>query len=81
MKVFTGVVTSAKMKNTVTVKIERLMPHPLYKKLIKLTKKFLCQDDIGVKEGDMVKIQETRPLSARKRFKVISVETSKTVGK
>ncbi|OGJ21767.1 MAG: 30S ribosomal protein S17 [Candidatus Pacebacteria bacterium RIFCSPHIGHO2_01_FULL_46_10] len=74
MKIFTGVVTSAKMLKTVTVKVERLFPHPKYGKRIKVTKKFLCHDEVGVKEGDVVTIQETRPLSARKRFKVVKKE-------
>lgn len=76
MKIFTGVVTSAKLKNTVTVRVERLTPHPVYKKLVRLSKKFLCHDELGVKEGDLVSIQETRPLSARKRFKVVKKETT-----
>jgi len=71
MKIFTGIVTSAKLKKTVTVRVERLLQHPKYKKLIKVTKKFLAHDEFGVKEGDTVSIQETRPMSARKRFKVV----------
>ncbi len=73
MKIFTGVVTSAKNPKTVTVKVERLLPHPLYKKLMKVTKNFLCHDEMGAKEGDTVTIQETRPMSAQKRFKVTNV--------
>lgn len=71
MKIFTGIVTSAKLQKTVTVKVERLLQHPKYKKLIKVTKKFLVHDDLGVKEGDTVSIQETRPMSARKHFKIV----------
>lgn len=74
MKLFTGIVTSAKLKKTVTVKVERLLPHPKYHKLMKVTKKFLCQDEVGVKEGDTVTIKETRPLSTRKRFAVVKKE-------
>ena len=74
MKIFKGLVVSTKMDKTVTVKVERLMPHPLYKKLIKTNKNYLCQDDLGVKMGDMVEIKEVRPLSARKRFTVTKIE-------
>jgi len=74
MKVFEGIVTSAKLPKTVTVKVGRYFEHPLYKKRIKLTKKYLCQDDLGVKVGDKVEIQECRPLSARKHFKVVRKE-------
>lgn len=71
MKVFEGIVTSAKLNKTVTVKVSRYFLHPLYKKRIKLTKKFLCHDEIGVKEGELVSIQECRPMSAQKHFIVM----------
>lgn len=71
MKIFKGIVVSAKTAKTVAVKVETLMPHPLYKKLIRTTQKFLAHDEIGVKEGDTVEIKETRPLSARKHFMVV----------
>ena len=73
MKVFEGIVTSAKLNKTVTVKVARYFLHPLYKKRIKLTKKFLCHDEIGVKEGETVSIQECRPLSAHKHFIVLKM--------
>lgn len=73
MKVFEGIVTSAKLNKTVTVKVARYFLHPLYKKRIKLTKKFLCHDEIGVKEGETVSIQECRPRSARKHFIVLKM--------
>ncbi len=71
MKVFTGIVTSAKLPKTVTVKVERLLVHPQYKKQMRMTKKYLCHDEVGVKEEDVVSIKEIRPMSARKRFAVI----------
>ena len=71
MKIFTGVVTSAKLPKTVTVKVERLSVHPQYKKQIKITKTYLCHDEVGVKEGDVVSIKEVRPMSARKRFAIV----------
>ena len=73
MKVFEGIVTSAKLNKTVTVKVSRYFLHPLYKKRIKLTKKFLCHDEIGVKEGETVSIQECRPISAQKHFIVLKM--------
>lgn len=73
MKTQTGIVTSAKALKTVTVKVTRLWLHPVYKKRVKRSKKFLAHDEIGVKLGDNVIIGETRPLSKRKHFKVVQV--------
>jgi len=73
MKQFTGVVIRAKMPKTATVLVERLMRHPIYKKRIRRSKKYLVHDEIGVKLGDRVVIQETRPISKRKRFKIVKV--------
>ncbi len=67
----TGVVVGTKMKKTVTVLVERQERHPLYKKIVKKKKKFLAHDEYEkCKLGDVVKIVETRPLSARKRWRV-----------
>jgi len=71
MKIFTGKVVSAKLPKTVTVRVERTFPHPKYGKIVSRSTKFLCQDEIGVKEGETVTIKETRPLSAKKRFIVV----------
>lgn len=66
-----GVVIGTKMKKTVTVLVERQVRHPLYEKIIKKQKKFLAHDEYEkCKLGDVVKIIETRPLSARKRWRV-----------
>jgi small subunit ribosomal protein S17 len=66
-----GTVVGAKMKKTVTVLVERQVRHPLYKKIVKKRKKFLAHDEYEkCKLGDVVKIAETRPLSARKRWRV-----------
>ena len=87
MKVFEGIVVSAKLPKTVTVLVERFMVHPMYQKRIRRTDKYLCHDEVGVKEGETVTIQECRPLSARKRFIVISklvankVKATKSVSK
>jgi small subunit ribosomal protein S17 len=66
-----GVVTSTAMQKTVTVAVDRLVQHPLYKKTLRRTSKFLAHDEQGAcKVGDRVRIVETRPLSARKRWRV-----------
>ena len=65
---------SAKMPFTVTVEVERLREHPLYKKVIRIRKKFASHDASGdVRAGDLVRIQESRPFSATKRWQVIEV--------
>ena len=61
------------MEKTAVVKVNRLWTHPLYKKIIKRSKKYLCHDETGVKKGDKVLIQECRPISRRKRFKIIKL--------
>ncbi|APD09577.1 MULTISPECIES: 30S ribosomal protein S17 [Thermus] len=71
-KVLTGVVVSDKMQKTVTVLVERQFPHPLYGKVIKRSKKYLAHDpEERYKVGDVVEIVEARPISKRKRFKVL----------
>lgn len=70
----TGVVIGNKMKKTVTVLVERPVRHPFYKKIIKRRKKFLVHDEYEkCKVGDMVKIIETRPLSKRKKWRVLEI--------
>lgn len=66
-----GVVVSSKMNKTVVVRVERVCLHPQYAKVVKDSKKYYAHDDIGLSEGDKVKIQETRPLSKLKRWRVI----------
>ncbi len=66
-----GRVISTAMQKTVTVAVDRLVRHPLYKKTQRKTSKFLAHDENGMcKIGDRVRIVETRPLSARKRWRV-----------
>lgn len=74
-KVLTGIVVSNKMQRTVVVEVTRKTPHPLYKKLLKKSNKFLA--DSGDKQyeiGQAIKIIETRPLSKKKRFRVMEGE-------
>jgi len=67
-----GVVVSDKMDKTVVVQVERRIQHPLYKKFIRRSKKYAAHDpDNAFKVGDLVKIQECRPISKRKRWEVV----------
>ena len=69
-----GIITSAAMQKTVTVAVDRLVQHPLYKKTMRKTSRFLAHDEnSSCKVGDRVRIVETRPLSARKRWRVVEV--------
>lgn len=69
-----GVVTSNKMQKTVAVKVERQIIHPLYRRVVRRSTKFLAHDDKGeCQVGDTVRIEETRPLSARKRWRVVGI--------
>lgn len=73
-KVYTGRVVSDKMDKTITVLVETYKVHPLYKKRIKDSKKFKAHDEKNqAKEGDIVRVMETRPLSATKRFRLIEI--------
>lgn len=69
-----GVVTSTKMEKTIVVEYVARVPHPKFKKIIKKSKKFYAHDEDGLaKEGDKVRIVETRPLSRLKRWKLVEV--------
>ncbi|WP_066072328.1 30S ribosomal protein S17 [Neobacillus soli] len=73
-KVYTGRVVSDKMEKTVTVLVETHKKHPLYGKRVKYSKKFKAHDEQNeAKIGDVVRIMETRPLSATKRFRLVEV--------
>ena len=68
-----GVVASDLMTKTVTVRVDRLVKHPVYRKYVRKRKKFMAHDELGAKIGDKVRIIETRPLSARKRWRVVEI--------
>lgn len=68
-----GIVSSDKMTKTVVVRVDRLVKHPVYRKYIKKRKKFMAHDELGAAVGDRVKIVETRPMSARKRWRVVEI--------
>jgi small subunit ribosomal protein S17 len=73
-KTLRGRVVSDKMEKSVVVTIERLVKHPLYGKRIKRTTRYTAHDETNdCKEGDLVEIMETRPLSKTKRWRVIRV--------
>ena len=69
-----GVVVGKKMKKTVTVRVERQLRHPIYKKIVKRQKKFLAHDEYEkCKLGDIVRIIETRPISKRKHWRITEI--------
>ena len=73
-KVYTGRVVSDKMDKTITVLVETYKFHKLYGKRVKYSKKFKTHDENNqAKTGDVVRIMETRPLSATKRFRLVEV--------
>ncbi|MGB9612722.1 MAG: 30S ribosomal protein S17 [Candidatus Margulisiibacteriota bacterium] len=73
-KIRRGIVVSNKMKKTVVVKVERVYRHPLYQKVVRTHKKYKAHDELQqCQVGDFVEIMETRPLSAQKRWRVVSI--------
>ena len=69
-----GIVVSNKMEKTVVVKIENRYPHPIYSKTLVKTKKYLAHDELEeANVGDQVLVEECRPLSKRKCWKLIKV--------
>lgn len=69
-----GRVVSAKMQKTIVVLVENTFSHPLYKKTVKKLKKYKVHDEKQeAKEGDLVLIQETRPLSKEKRWRLVKI--------
>ena len=69
-----GEVVSNKMTKTIVVQVERRFPHPRYKKVVRSYKKFYAHDEKSeAKPGDRVRIEETRPLSKMKRWRLVQV--------
>jgi small subunit ribosomal protein S17 len=68
-----GSVVSDKMTKTVTVRVDRLVRHTKYRRYVRRTSKFMAHDELGATVGDKVRIVETRPMSARKRWRVIEI--------
>ena len=72
-KILKGVVTSDKMDKTIVVKVTRFVEHKKYGKRIKKAKKYKAHDENNIKKiGDIVEIEETRPISKDKKFKVVA---------
>ena len=77
-KTMTGKVVSNKMSKTVVVKVERRFAHPVFKKIVKTTKKYKVHDEKNeCSEGDVIRIQETRPLSKEKHWRLLDIVTKK----
>src|SRR5277367_3433752 len=77
-----GKVTSAKMAKTIVVEVQRLMQHPKYRRVIRISKKFYAHDeDRKAKQGDTVRIVSSRPLSRLKRWRLKEVLTQKASAK
>ena len=71
-RVLEGVVVSDKNDKTIVVKVERRLTHPVLKKTVRLTKKYHAHDEKNdAKVGDVVRIEETRPLSKQKRWMLL----------
>jgi len=68
-----GVVFSDKMQKTVVVRVDHLVRHTKYRRYVRRTSKFMAHDELGATLGDKVRIVETRPLSARKRWRVMEI--------
>ncbi|MGY8999100.1 MAG: 30S ribosomal protein S17 [Rhodospirillales bacterium] len=72
-RIMQGVVVSDKMDKSIVVNVERRTQHPLYKKYIRRSKKYVAHDEANAcKEGDIVQIKECRPISKRKSWEVIT---------
>lgn len=73
MKKLTGTVISDKMTNSAVVMVESSWQHPLYKKTVKRSKKYLVENLLKAKTGNTVELTESRPLSAKKRFIITKI--------
>jgi len=72
-KTFTGVVVSDKMQNTIVIALDYTSRHPIYRKIVKKTKKIYSENNLSASIGDTVKVCETRPLSKLKRFTTLEI--------
>lgn len=76
-KTRTGIVISTSMDKTAVVKIDRMVPHPMYAKQVRMTAKFAVHDpENKTKVGDVVTIEETRPISKRKNWRLVSIDAT-----
>jgi small subunit ribosomal protein S17 len=73
-KQLVGIVVSNKMDKSIAVSVERRVKHPIYGKFLKKTNKFIAHDEKNdCNQGDVVRIMETRPLSKRKRWRLVEI--------
>ncbi len=73
-KIVVGVVTSASMEKSITINVVRRLRHPIYGKFVKRSKKFMAHDETNqCNVGDTVKITESRPLSKKKRWRLVEI--------
>jgi len=80
-RVLQGVVVSDKNQKTVVVRVERRVMHPVYQKVVRLSKKFHAHDEAGNhKVGDTVRIRECRPISKLKRWEVLTEDAGAAAG-
>lgn len=68
-----GMVSSDKMTKTCVVRVDRLVKHPRYRRYVRRRTKFMAHNEMGATTGDRVRIVETRPLSAHKRWRVVEI--------
>lgn len=74
MRKLKGTIISNKMRKTVVVRIDRLIKHPKYQKYYRISKKFKAHDEKGEYQiGDVVVIEETRPISKEKRWRIVEL--------
>lgn len=74
IKTKTGSVVSDRMDKTIVVRVDTLSPHPLYKKRVRKSKKFMCHDEENrARQGDFVRISESRPVSRHKTWKLVEI--------
>ena len=78
-KIFTGIVVSDKMANTIVISLSYTFRHPLYQKIVKKNKKIYAENNLKAKTGDTVKVRETRPLSKLKRFITLEIIKSGSI--
>ena len=80
-QILTGRVTSAKMEKTIVVEVLRLVQHPKYRRVVRISKKFYAHDEKReAKPGDTVRIVSARPLSKLKRWRLKEIADAKHVG-
>ncbi|MBI2010032.1 MAG: 30S ribosomal protein S17 [Candidatus Chisholmbacteria bacterium] len=73
MKQFSGKVIKKNVPKAVVVKVDSFVEHPIYKKRVKRSQKYLVHDEMGAKVGNIVTFKEVRPISKKKKFKITAI--------